>query len=707
MKPGLNVIALRCVMFNGTEEPEENVSGQVGWVEITPVELRKVTNQLDGEARMTFTSNFDWPEGMETNAVGPAQMERFDDLEIFFDKKIVDELNARERTFIEGLADGNYTYVVRVKNALIFDVHIWGKADADDLDLGIFLDANGNGEAEPGEFVEYDADADADEQVKLKAPKDGQYIIKVLGYATRDPGHFDIEISITIAGIEGYKMVDAPEGPITANTLLNFGMSWEFRGDTEDRGYGGVLTLGPPGAPEAVLIPVTITLDRTPPTMRSLVMKSEPKHVNYLDNRTTNQIQPEFSVQVLDLERGEIDPELCAVYFDGEDSTPWSSNDIKFVENAEGAHGYWAGGILYSPIAPLSEGVHNITFVAGDAAGNKIIRDFIIVIDTQAPPLVLDQPPTIYTQGTEATISGATEALATVFVRSEVLTAGPDGRFKTTVTLVNGTNIIQVRVVDWFGLTASGDLASANDNSATVEIVSDSISPTFGLIDFAAVTNDEFAVFSAPVDDLVSQLPEEHLDLTMLSLKIAGIDVPVQSDGSFYAVIPLPLEGENNITFLLSDPAGNTANESRVVIRDTTPPALTLEPVPETTTSNTVRIEGVAEAGSTVTINGRFLQTETDGSFSEDVTLSWGPNVIIVESTDSAGNVQKAMRVVSYGPAPSLLPWMVAVLLLVVGLVFGYFFSTRMRPEEEFEEEELEEELGELEEIGEEFEEME
>ncbi|MCJ2556096.1 MAG: S8 family serine peptidase [Candidatus Thermoplasmatota archaeon] len=711
LRPGLNVIALHCVMFNGTQEPEENVSGQVGWVEITPVELRKVTNQLSGEARMTFTSNFDWPMGMETSAVGPAQMERFDDVEIFFDKKIVEELYAGERTFVEGLADGNYTYVVRVKDALIFDVHIWGKADAPDLDLGIFLDANGNGEAEPGEFVEYGADADADEQVKLKAPKDGQYIIKVLGFDTRDPGHFDIEISVTIAGIEGYKMVDAPEGPITANTPLNFGMSWEFMGDTEDRDYGGVLTLGPPGASEAVLIPVTITLDRTPPSMGDLVMSTGEKQVNYLDNRTTNQIQPQFSVAVLDLERGEIDPGLCAVYFDGEDSTSWSTIDIKFVRNAEDAYGYWAGGILYSPVAPLSEGVHNITFVTGDAAGNLIIRDFIIVVDTQSPPLVLDQPTTMHTQVSEVTVSGTTEALATVFVRSEMLTAGPDGRFKTTITLVNGTNFIQVRVVDWFGLTASGDLVSANDNSATIEIVSDSVSPTIGRIDYPAVTNSEFAVFSGLVDDLVSQLPEEHLDLDMLSLRIAGIDVPVQSDGSFYAVIPLPLEGENNITFLLSDPAGNTASDSRLVTRDTTPPALTLESVPETTTSNTVRVRGTAEAGSTVTINGRFLQTELDGSFSEDVTLSWGPNIIIVESTDEAGNVQTAMRVVSYGPAPSLIPWMVAVLLLVVGLVIGYLFSTRMRPEEKEEledlDEELEEELQELEEMGEEPEELE
>jgi hypothetical protein len=245
-----------------------------------------------------------------------------------------------------------------------------------------------------------------------------------------------------------------------------------------------------------------------------------------------------------------------------------------------------------------------------------------------------------------------------------------------------------------------------------ITVISDSLQPSMDLPEMSPITNEETLAFRGQVEDFISPLVPN--DLTTLSLQIADIDVPVQSDGSFYAVIPLPLEGENNITFLLSDPAGNTANDSRVVIRDTTPPALTLEPVPETTTSNTIRIEGVAEAGSTVTMNGRFLQTETDGSFSEDVTLSWGPNVIIVESTDSAGNVQKAMRVVSYGPAPSLLPGMVAVLLLVVGLVLGYFFSTRMRPEEEFEEEEeeeldeeLEEELGELEEIGEEFEEME
>jgi len=272
-----------------------------------------------------------------------------------------------------------------------------------------------------------------------------------------------------------------------------------------------------------------------------------------------------------------------------------------------------------------------------------------------------------------------------------------DGRFERAVTLTAGENIIVVKAIDWF---ATDEHIPANSATVHITVISDSLQPSMDLPEMSLITNEETLAFRGQVEDFISPLVPN--DLTTLSLQVADIDVPVQSDGSFYAVIPLPLEGENNITFLLSDPAGNTANESRVVIRDTTPPALTLEPVPETTTSNTVRIEGVAEAGSTVTINGRFLQTETDGSFSEDVTLSWGPNVIIVESTDSAGNVQKAMRVVSYGPAPSLLPWMVAVLLLVVGLVFGYFFSTRMRPEEEFEEE-----LGELEEIGEELEEME
>jgi hypothetical protein len=121
-----------------------------------------------------------------------------------------------------------------------------------------------------------------------------------------------------------------------------------------------------------------------------------------------------------------------------------------------------------------------------------------------------------------------------------------------------------------------------------------------------------------------------------------------------------------------------------------------------------VKIEGVAETGSTVTINGRFLQTEADGSFSEDVSLSWGPNIIIVECTDSAGNVQSAMRVVSYEAGASPIPWVVAVVLLVVGLVIGYLFSTRMRPGEEFEDEyEEEEELdGELEEEPHELAEM-
>ncbi|MFQ6128751.1 MAG: hypothetical protein ACE5QW_07610, partial [Thermoplasmata archaeon] len=172
---------------------------------------------------------------------------------------------------------------------------------------------------------------------------------------------------------------------------------------------------------------------------------------------------------------------------------------------------------------------------------------------------------------------------------------------------------------------------------------------------------------------------------------------PVQSDGSFYAIVPLPLEGENNITFLLSDPAGNTITDYRIVTRDRTPPSLTLDSIPDRVTSNKIRIRGVTEIGSTVTLNGRFLKLESDGSFSTEITLSWGPNLIIVESTDRAGNVESIMNVVSYEGGLGALPWIVSIVLLIVGLAVGYFLRMRMAPEvEEIEEEELEEALKEI-----------
>jgi len=386
------------------------------------------------------------------------------------------------------------------------------------------------------------------------------------------------------------------------------------------------------------------------------------------------------------------------VWFDGDNVTALSTILIPFVQGPKDELGYWGGTMSYIPIAPTRDGVHNISFKIRDFAGNLAEQTHHFTIDSSPPQISLDQPAVLHTQEDSAIISGWTDRGATITIRDEDVHVDDAGQFEKVVTLTPGENIVVVKAIDWF---ATDEHVAANSVTVSITVVSDSLMPS---IDFhpPLLANEEVLTIQGSVDDYISPLVPN--DLMTLSLGIADIDVPVQSDGSFYAEVPLLVEGENNITFVLSDPAGNTVSDYRIVTRDTTLPTLTLESIPEKTTSNTIRIEGVTESDSKVTINGRFLDVESDGSFSEDVTLSWGPNLIVVESTDQAGNVQRITKVVSLEGGPAVLPWIVAILLLIVGLVIGYFFIPR-RLEIEEEEELEEEELEELEELEEEIEE--
>lgn len=704
LKPGLNVIALHDVIFNGTK-PYETIFGDVGWIKISPVEVKKVTNQRRGSLDVSFVTNFPWPSGMQVAAVGPASIERYEDIEIPFDKKCVDDVLNGDITFIDALACGSYTLAVKVKDALIFDVHIWGHDDSPDLDLGIFLDANGDGEAQSGEFVKYDADADADEHVKLTSPEDGQYVIKVLGYNTMDPGHFDIEVSITIAGVEGYKIARCPTGAIQPHTVNWCTMTWNFTGKVADRDYGGVISMGPPEAPKAILIPVTISLDRQPPVIRDFAVGSVFKQVNFLDNITTNDLRPTLQATFTDSKRGELAADTIEVFLDGEDVTPWAMVNVEYTPNAEGVYGYWIGSFQYAPLTPLKEGFHNVTVIAGDIAGNLQVRVYSLIIDSTAPPLVLNLPKVIYTREHQLFVGGYTERGATVRIRSAILRPDDNGYFGTNVDLVDGENIIRVGSVDWFAKEAGGELVPGNEASVELVVISDSIPPTLERISPLSGTfvNKQTVMISGQVSDLMA-LPSVFSDFTTLSLRINGVETPVTSDGGFELLVSLDNEGPNAIELSLSDPSGNVANDTITIYRDTTAPVLTLDPMKDVVSNGRITVGGVTEKSATVTINGRLVGNE-NGRFSEEVELSPGANTIVISARDNAGNVEAITRVIEYAPSHvDYLGVLMFVIFLVVGLFAGFFFGRRFkfRPEEGPTEEEIQ-----VEEAAEEEEELE
>lgn len=137
---------------------------------------------------------------------------------------------------------------------------------------------------------------------------------------------------------------------------------------------------------------------------------------------------------------------------------------------------------------------------------------------------------------------------------------------------------------------------------------------------------------------------------------INGVSVTVASDGTFSATRTL-VEGTNAFTIAATDDEGNADVVVRSVVLDTTPPALTLLTPADgaTTSAPTVTVSGTTEAGATLVVNGIVVAVASDGTFSFELALHEGSNVVTANATDAAGNSRVVSLDVTYtNPLPAL-----------------------------------------------------
>ncbi len=717
---GLNVLAIQNVLMNGTYASEA-VSGQVGSMRVNPPEIKVVTNELSGSRDVLLYSSVPWP-GIGSVSAGPSAPEEF--LDVPIQQDVIEG-----GTFIDLLVGGSYTKVVNVEpSALIFDVHITsnpgdppeGTAEpCDDLDLALFLDGKGpdnvpDGAAQVEEFVVYDADADADEHIRLIKPTvqddpdtpevnegvvGAPYIIKVLGF-TCPKGFGTFNMDLTLVQGEGFTVAGTTAALIPAWNVSTVTLQWNLDGSTPDGELLGALYVGPEKAPLTLLIPVELAVDRVAPVIEGFSLNTAPGlQIENATQLRTNDPMPRVAISFSDAERGELSYDSVRLWLDGQDMTPQAEVVIPFGLNAEEKLGYWQGAVTFGVPAPLLDGPHFLTVAVGDEGGNVASQSFVVVIDTQSPPLTLDDPDVSFTnQGTHA-ITGASRPGSTVEIPGGTVEMEADGTFRATVTLAEGANVFEVRSVPWYSVDGSGNPVPANVATVEKTIVYDALAPAFdqALIQGPNPTRTATAPVTGRVSDLIAA--GTPWDPTTLAVTVAGRAVAVNADGSFETLVPL-VEGPNVIPLTATDLAGNTASVNRTVILDTLAPSLSLEAVPETTNRRTLTIEGQTELSAVLTLNGGLVVTAA-GAFTVDVELSRGANVLVVAAEDVAGNRVERRLVVEYRPeaGPDLLLWVLAPLLLVVGLLLGFFVGPRVLgprgPEEEEPEEAEPEELPE------------
>ncbi len=126
----------------------------------------------------------------------------------------------------------------------------------DDIDLFVVRDANGDGNFTNAEIVGASTTPTGDEFVQLNLPPDGNYQVWVQGWAvTGTP-----TAELTIDPIQGNDLtVTAPSGPVPAGTPVTVTVDYSKLDMVDGQDYFGLLMLGPPSAPAAISVPITVT----------------------------------------------------------------------------------------------------------------------------------------------------------------------------------------------------------------------------------------------------------------------------------------------------------------------------------------------------------------------------------------------------------------------------------------------------------------
>lgn len=134
-----------------------------------------------------------------------------------------------------------------------------------------------------------------------------------------------------------------------------------------------------------------------------------------------------------------------------------------------------------------------------------------------------------------------------------------------------------------------------------------------------------------------------------MQVSVAGRAVTVATTGDFTVDVPL-VEGAQTIVFTVTSISGNIGQAQLKVTLDTTPPslAITKPTMYSTTNSNICEVAGKTEVGATVQVAGVTVAVKADGTFSQNVMLKEGSNIITIVATDAVGNTRTIGIPVTY-----------------------------------------------------------
>jgi hypothetical protein len=189
----------------------------------------------------------------------------------------------------------------------------------------------------------------------------------------------------------------------------------------------------------------------------------------------------------------------------------------------------------YSSPIQLPDGSVTFSYYARDTQGNQEqARQLTFKVDTTAPLITITAPlEGSATGNADITVTGRTEAGASVVINSSPATAQATGDFTGSVTLHEGSNAIQVVATDLAG----------NKGQATLNVTLDTKPP----------------VLTMTSPKMTQQVAVSGKTDPGATVTVGGSKVNVAADGSFSIMYMFPKEGLNVVDITSTDAAGNVA----------------------------------------------------------------------------------------------------------------------------------------------------
>ncbi|HWR59460.1 MAG TPA: Ig-like domain-containing protein, partial [Thermodesulfovibrionales bacterium] len=302
------------------------------------------------------------------------------------------------------------------------------------------------------------------------------------------------------------------------------------------------------------------------------------------------------------------------------------------------------GGVYSTAWVPVfaDNGSHNINFRATDKAGNFSTSapvSFTIQMDSTPPVTVIDVGSPKHQTTTKVFVSGGT-----LFTLSA--TDNMSGTAKTEYSIDGGQLISYAP----FRITAEGPhdiLFRSVDNASNIEpdnmfkIIVDNTPPTgtLSINDNAEYSRTSSVTLAITASDGtgsgVAKMCISNTDSCSAWEDYAGTKAWTLS----------PEDGTKTVFLWLKDNLGNADLSpcSASITLDTLPPALTVSTLSEGgwTNNDLLNVAGQVTDNAGIqqlTVNSAAVTTNPDGTFSHPVTLHDGPNTVVVDATDLAGN---------------------------------------------------------------------